>query len=474
MINKLKASVVIPKTPFLISLAIFLFWFFISRHNYFHLDEWKYFMRMSLPPARFLAMSYNGHFIPLLEIYYYLMIKIFGLNYIPFQVATDLLHALNSLIIYLVASQLTKRRDLPLAAMILFGFSSVGVEVPVWSINVAAAAIGTFTYAAFYLLLKNIPKINLKIISISCLLLLIPPLWYDPSILSAFGFCFITLLGGKGKKRFSAAVLYAVTGFISVAVLLHFSNYFGVKNPLINPAGFARDYLDFVSSGIVFGLITRFILPNLYFFIGSNSFFGVWVRPLLFYAGLLAILIFLIKTARAGKIKEIIKIALLTWPLIILNYMSIALGRTSFGSYFARNPRYPYFPSFFLVLFIILLLNIFRIKRTVVYLLVGLFLALNLTSAWNFENNYILPDMQKDRKFIKEVTYLFTHNQRVINYQADLFDVKIQLSRLWFLPDYQRIVFLDPASNPKDVEALLSASDYNSQQIYSRIAYPLK
>ncbi len=130
-------------------IAISLFWLFLAKDNYFHWDEWVFFMNFNNSPLLVFTSSYGEHFIPLNFLNHYLLFKIFGLDYLPYQIMPILFHVLNCFLLYKITLKETGNKMLAILALVLFGVSNVYNEDLIWSQGISNVASATFVSLSY-------------------------------------------------------------------------------------------------------------------------------------------------------------------------------------------------------------------------------------------------------------------------------------------------------------------------------------
>src|SRR6185295_1366600 len=95
-------------------------------------------------PISFLFNSYGEHFLPLNLLNHYLLFKLFGLNYIPFQISTLLFHVATVFVLYKIIVEETNNKHVDLFSTIIFGISAVYIEDVLWSQGISSVASALF------------------------------------------------------------------------------------------------------------------------------------------------------------------------------------------------------------------------------------------------------------------------------------------------------------------------------------------
>lgn len=447
---------------------IFIFWLLLSRDNFFHADEWEYFMRMRLSPSTFLSMPYGGHFIPLSTFIHYFLIKLFGLSYMPFQFVVSFIHTINSYLLFLTVQVATKNFRLALLAMILFGFSSVGIEIPIWSIGINIALSSTLIFSAYILFWSKSTTHSINKHLLIGITLILAPLSHGITILLPFVFTYLTLITNQIHKRLKV-IFYITIGITNLFILYNFSDFYGLSIPQENFQAHTIEFLRFVFTGVVHGLIIKFFLPTLYFFVGSASVFGTHIRPLLSISTIILSAIFLIKSDYKNKIKPLLITATQIIPFVFIFYITAGLGRTSFSYYFANVSRYAYMPLFFLILFIAVIVQKLNLNRLLIHLTCSVLLIIQLIASMRFQTQVWQKEIIKDKIFTEKVTYLFRNNSYVIDYTPTSFNRHMKFSYLWFIDNYKNVIFISPESNSNSVQEIYHSSDLQTQEIYNEI-----
>lgn len=428
--------------------SIFFFWFFLAKDNYFHWDEWILFSNERVPLTKLLFTHYLEHYIPLHFLYYYSMYKLFGLNYLPYQLVISLFQTINSWILFKVVYRITNKFKLSVVAMLLFGLSSIGVENLIWSIGDNHLFPGFLTFAAFLLFLKYLESKSTPHLLTSAFLLFVAPLFNDYYLLHPLAFvaslCLLRLFRYlKDSSWIKSAAIYLVVQLLNIAVLLLFSGSNATSK--IHPnISFAIDVLRFVVKGISEGLVIKFIMPSLYFFPHSSSILGRLVRPGLLALGLAVALFILARLL--PKLKEqprIIKAILITLPFIPIGYLAAAMGRIDPGFGQAAISRYGYQPLFYLLILVMVVVASLKGRPTILYFLFLILATMHIISSVNFNNLYWQPIISRDKQFVQEFQDLTQRNKYILNYSTLGIMPSLHLSDYWYLDSGKNIYIND-------------------------------
>lgn len=447
------------RLSFLLALLVFIYWLSLSFANYFHYDEWDFFTKMNGSAWEVITKSYSGHFIPLNLLHHFLLFKIFGLNYVPFQVSTILFHTLNSLILYFVVFRLTRQKYLSLISMALFAFSSIGIENIIWSLGVNYCAAGFFLFASFFLFLFIKEKLDFKKLLISLLFLVLSPLFHGITLLMPLAFAVSALLCFSKKYRLITFLSYITICLFNILIFIFNSNFSGIENNSGNYILLVFNIVRFVITGVV-GVINKFFAPALYFFPQSQSVIGLYFRPFFFTLGVISFLIFFIFFRRRFYLKDF----LLTFPFIAVSFLAASFGRQDVNFSMPTISRYGYLPLFFFILYLSLLTISFRLKKSFVYLLFIIILGLHLLATYNFSFRVWKPLVNTDRIFITDVNYLFSANNQIVDFPVNFIYNHLKLSNFWFVSDYNKEKFVELSSG-KSAE-IINSSDLKTKEIY--------
>lgn len=445
--------------PLIIIICLALFWLILTHNNYFHMDDWEFISRLNSGFVTMLTKPLAETFVPLNAFAYFLLLKTFGLNYLPFQTTVIVFHALNSLILYFLVALNTKSKRLALAAMLLFNLSSVSVDNLVWDMGMNFVLAGSCAFASYYFLTLfcQIKKNRFLLFSIS--LCLLAPLFHNIAILWPLGLAAVATL--RGQNRLVAGYFFTVQAVeIAIALLARHSGLF--VNATAPLSTLILQIPLYVASGLFKGVIYRFFIPDLYF-LANLSYYTHPLRLLVSALGVLVSLYF------AYRFLPHLKITKKQWlfflellVLLVLPYVAIAPFRARYGLEQATILRYTYL-SFFI--FLLLLANLLvGLPRK--WLHFGLpvaaagLCALHLIAIINF-NLHWQQNTLKDRQFVTDASYFLERNSAVPDLPLHGLWGSLHLSQLQFLSP-RPVRFLDPT-------APFVSTDPKSSTIYFKL-----
>ncbi|MEK7565935.1 MAG: hypothetical protein AAB506_02735 [Patescibacteria group bacterium] len=434
------------RNPKLLAIIIFLltfsFWFFLSKGNYFHWDEWWFFTLFSKSPWQFLFNHYGEHFIPLNFLHHYILFSLFGLNYIPFQISVSFFHAINTVLLFILIYQKTQRRFLAIIISLLFGLANVPIENLVWSLGVNYVLAGLMIFLAYYLFLR-------KKIFLSALLLIISPLFHDITLLFPLAFLILSLKHKKSWVTFALALIFNLA-------LVYF-----ISGPSLT-ANVPKDFFLFwkiplfVFQGIIYGTILKFLVPHFYV-----------ARPFLpfvrFFVVIVLVLGYFLRGRKIFSLRKSLVSPLYFAPFLICAYLAAAPARLAFGPGASAISRYSYIPLFFLALFIAEIWPRQNfIPRWLTLFILFIFLPIQILASINFSYSYWKPMVDRDRQFITDIKTLFDNSERVANYPVPGISEKISLSDFsYLLPKNSALKFVTPTTN--------ETKNPITQEIYKKI-----
>ncbi len=449
--------------------VIFLFWFFLTKNNYFHWDEWHFLMSFNQPVALFLTKPYGEHYLPLNLLNHYLFFRFFGLNNSPFQISVIIFHIINTFLLYKIIFRETNKFALALLGLILFGISNVYNEDLIWSQGVSSVGSAMLISLAFLTFL-NFQKHEKNVwLFVSLISLVLSPLFNAFGVLAPFTFIVISFLRVRNKilKKFSM-ILYFLIGALNLFILFHFSgNQISNSTQKMSLEIFYKIPM-FIIQGVVRGNVIRFFFPGLHLFQGNFQLFKYLFS--LFFSLTAAILFFkyLIDWLRNDHYRLARITTLVSYLLlIIIGYFTASLGRISYGLSQASIARYSYQSFFFLIILTLIILKD-QLKFKTIIVVSLFFWLINLYSLIHFENDFWIVMVSRDRQFITDVSYLFNHNDTVYDFSAVGIYPTVKLSKLWFLyPSDKKINFIDP--NLFYQKNSLISGDLKSQEIYGKL-----
>lgn len=411
----------------IIFILTFAFWFLLANGNYFHWDEWRIFSNFNQPLGNFLFHPYGEHFIPLNFLHYYLLFSVFGLNYIPFQFSVSFFHAVNTVLLFVLILNRTKKLILSTLLAIIFGLANVPIENLVWSLGI------NYVLAGFCVFLANLFFIR-KNYLVAAVLLFISPLFHDITILFPLAFLHIS----KDRK---AVIIFSLMLFINLLLLFSVSKTSVLINTPMNISIFWKIPI-FVTEGIIYGTILKFLVPHFYLFHPVFS----KIRIIL---AIFSVFIYSVYLHRFISFKKIFTPFLKILPFLMVSYLSAAPARVAFGLGAPIISRYSYIPLFFFILFIA---EIWPKKNFVPQWLTALifliFISVQVLANINFSYSYWKPMVARDRQFITDLKTLFNNSERVANYPVPGMSEKILLSDFsYLLPKNSALKFVVPGTS---------------------------
>jgi len=120
---------VLLKTWWVIVIFCFLVELILLRRTFFFHDEWTFIHQILLSPISFILTPHNGHFWPLFAGIYFLMYRLFSLNYWPYETVLLVVHFANVYLLYLIIGLLSKNKFVAFCFSLIFLISSIYWEV---------------------------------------------------------------------------------------------------------------------------------------------------------------------------------------------------------------------------------------------------------------------------------------------------------------------------------------------------------
>lgn len=399
----------------LLAVLIFGFWFWLGKDNYFHWDEWGFFTNFN-KGYWYTVLSWGSeHFIPLNVLHHFLLFKVFGLNYLPFQNSVTFFHTLNSYLLYKISMAKTNSQIISLCMMALYGFTSIFVENIVWSLGVSVILASTLFFCAYYFFLH-------KRFWPSFLALILSPLQHGITILAPLAF---------PRK------IYWLVALANVVIILIVKQHNAVANFQFTTKYLLVDIPAFILAGVSVGTISREIFPTLYFY-DSLSYPAHELRPIL-----LPILFIGIVFIGLKLVKENWQLFCHYLPFIFITYVAIAPARAVGGLAAAVITRYPTPALFFVLLLTADLLKKYDVNKNLILAVTTLLVFAHVVANINFENNHWRPIVDRDRQFIEESKNLFKNNE-IIDNNVSVKGIypPLKLSDFWFLyPSNHKLAF---------------------------------
>ena len=233
------------------------------------------------------------YFRPLgMQIPFFLMQSLFGLNPLPFKILTYLIHLLNGYVIYLILNKLFNNQKLSLYGVIIYLTSSIHLTVFYWSATFAFILGPLFYFLGFYFYLLKKPKFtwllfilglltNEMIISLPVTILLWET-FYKKKITYNFIFGFLLLVIYFGWRMINVGLPFGGAYRLSseiLPVIKNFRNY--VLWTLNWPEEIQNQFISFLSLNRVF--IKEFSGYILFFLVNSVFIIGIVITTLVKY-----------------------------------------------------------------------------------------------------------------------------------------------------------------------------------------------
>ncbi|MBI5903092.1 MAG: tetratricopeptide repeat protein [Deltaproteobacteria bacterium] len=206
---------------------------------------WKALTSTALDPNVSSAVPSN-YYRPLVPITYMLDYRIFGMAPWGFHLTNILFHALNSLLVYLIARKLFNKRNLALAAGLLFASHPIHTEAVAWIAIVLDVGCAFFLLLAFYLYMgegKAWVRLPLSALAFFMALLYKETAVIFPLLLVSYEF--LIRRGAKGYGLKAALTVYPAVALAYLAVRLHVLGGFA---PLPNPDAYLSGYRILINS----------------------------------------------------------------------------------------------------------------------------------------------------------------------------------------------------------------------------------
>lgn len=448
--------------------AVFLFWFILTKNNFFHWDEWNFFSIFSKDPKYFLFHSYGEHYIPLTELNHYILFKLFGLKYFPFQLPVIGFHILNTLILYKIILKETKNAKIALFCIPVFGISSVYVDNITWAVGITGVGSALFVSLGYLSYIKFIETKKNLFLVLSSLSLLISPLFNDFGVLAPFAFILFPYLSNSlSKIRFRISSVYFLSGIFNLLVLLIFSGKNIIHSALPVSIGSFLQMIEFVLFGVVRGTILRFLYPGFHIIKDGQT-----LKSIFFLALALIVFVFLLKVFIAWLKdekfrRERISKTIIYLSLIAVGYLAASIGRSSNGLAHAGISRYTYQSFFFLVVMGAYVFKDFKNKFKLIAVLFTFIWLINLVAIIQFEQGFWQLMVNRDKQFAADLSYLFSHNREVYDFPTKGFFETLKISDFWFLvPKDKSIRYIKASEFNK--KSCIYCIDKKTYEIYNK------
>ncbi len=446
---------------------IFVFWLLLSKNNYFHMDDWEYIGRFNENIWPMLTRPFFEMFLPLNILLYYILYRLFGLSYLPFQINVLFFHTLNCLLLYLIIKRESGKKFLAYGGMVIFGLSSVPIDDIIWSMGINHVLAGTFLFLTYLIFIMFRRGNWLSSQAGIAILLYLSFHVHNITILFPLTYIIIILFDkGRNKKVFSVS-LFLLLFILEVSTLLFFSRDSIAMNPRKSPLSLAFVPL-YILVGVFKGTILRLITPDLYFLSNITKYTGP-LRGLLSLILIFTPFVIIVVLKKNYKDKPFNFSFLKYILLIITPYMAIAPFRIVNGYEQARIPRYTYIPLFFLVIFLMVIFKTFYNRKILLTLFFSVLMTLHLISAINFSINWE-KNLDKDQSYVKDIRYLLEHNQEVYDIPSHGIWANMSPSKLAFLFEKEkRINFLESSVLPPKEDLEKVSADQKTTEIYKRL-----
>lgn len=310
---------------------------------------WKALSSTALDPNVSSAVPSN-YYRPLVPITYMLDYRLFGMAPWGFHLTNILFHALNSLLVYLIALRLFNKRNLAFAAGLLFASHPIHTEAVAWIAIILDVGCAFFLLSAFYLyIVEGRARVRLPLSALAFFMAL---LYKETAVifpLLLLSYEFFIRRGEKGHGLKTALIVYPAVALAYLAVRLHVLGGFA---PLPNPDAYLSAYQILINSVY---LLMRY-LWMLVFPLNLNAFHTL--APALsaldprFIASAAAICALFVIWMTVGKRDRFAAFAFI-WvvlPLLPTMYLLKVFGGEIWNIF---CERYLYLPSFGFVLFVV-------------------------------------------------------------------------------------------------------------------------
>lgn len=175
--------------------------------TFFQQDEWAifgnylYWDKASLSWfERLFTYEQSTHLIPFSNLLYYLQFRLFGLHFAPYAVASIMVHLANAGMVYMIAYELTSRKNISFLAGLLFIIHFPSQQAVTWIATSTGTAGAAFFFLVCVLYYLKFLKSGKKIYLLYSLILTFISLGFKES--SVFAFLVFSLLWYlKGDKK---------------------------------------------------------------------------------------------------------------------------------------------------------------------------------------------------------------------------------------------------------------------------------
>jgi len=332
---------VLLKTWWIIIFFCFLAELILLRKTFFFHDEWTFIHQILLSPANFILTPHNGHFWPVFAGIYFLMYKLFGLSYWPYETILLIVHFANVYLLYLVIGLLSKNKLVAFCFSLIFLISSI-----YWEVIFSASTLPTvlclfFINLGIYLYLICEKRKQNKYLYLSGISFLTSGLSWGAGLF--FPLIFLLLLMAKivSKKKIKPKepLVYLLVQGILFLIYIYFSGKGAVGVFDLNKV------ILFTVSGIKWLIVS--------FYTSSPGFTKIFFV-------IVVVFVFLLYQSLRTKRNWItfrgdlfVDIPWLIFALsgVFYFYLISALSRSQIDMRLAFSSRYTYLPLYFLVVF---------------------------------------------------------------------------------------------------------------------------
>ncbi|OGC16133.1 hypothetical protein A3J90_03455 [candidate division WOR-1 bacterium RIFOXYC2_FULL_37_10] len=342
---------------FLLAILIVIFWYPICSNEFFY-DDWTFINKVQSGNFSFgsLFFATNGHFAPIFTGLFFVMLKLFGLNIVPYMCFSIFMQILTcSLLFYLLTLIFPQNKYLPFLLALYFSLNTVYFEILHWFSGLGQS----FSFLPLLLTLiflhRGVLESNKKFLAISVITSFFIPMHYSMGF-TGIGFIFLYYLFVLNKYKEIGGFKRGIIFFLPYvfAWLLFFVVYLIFALPvLLNQPDTAPSLTFNVNSVLAYTLLgfTGLLVKNLgYSILVFPYTTGLAVLLTFFFiVFFMMMLLYFFLTPQKNRIALFFNrnLAIFSFITMFFCYSLLAFARASLGvEAFLSWGRYHYFPMF--------------------------------------------------------------------------------------------------------------------------------
>ncbi len=253
----------------------------------------------------------GGTFRPMVNVFFEITTRVFGMNPVPYHVVLLVVHALNALLVGILAGALLQSRvyarTVSWMSMLLFAIVPTHTEAVVW-IAAIGDPLALFLYLSAFLLYiraRRDQRYALNFVVASCMLLVFSLLTKEIAL--TFPFVILSyeylILNNRSLKSLVRSVVPFV-GVVGIYLMYRYwaigvgAGYYAQESLVIEWGRYLYNFISFDVGTLFFGDTRRMI---------TNFLFGVWP---LYLVMLIGVIVYCVKSVMRGELRTVSFLAL--------------------------------------------------------------------------------------------------------------------------------------------------------------------